>query len=130
MARTLTLLYPCRANRLSAATTSFSRVSFSPSLAAEGRELAIRVGMGIERRDNTPGLHACANFFFGNFILGIRCCWEARQSGRPMCGLFATIAMADAQTRTVTQQPYPTGGNSVVWMTSIPYVDGGGPEQP
>ena len=46
-----------------------------------------------------------------------------------LCGLFATIAMADAQTRTVTQQPYPTGGNSVVWMTNIPYVDGGGPEQ-
>ena len=29
-----------------------------------------------------------------------------------LCGLFATIAMADAQTRTVTQQPYPTGVNT------------------
>ena len=35
--------------------------------------------------------------------------------------------MADAQTRTVTKQPYP--GNSVVWITNVPYVDGGGPEQ-
>src|SRR5271166_2501053 len=46
-----------------------------------------------------------------------------------ICGLFATIAAAHAQIRTVTQQPYPTGGNSVAWITNIPYVDGGGPQQ-
>jgi acetyl esterase/lipase len=23
----------------------------------------------------------------------------------------------------------PTGGNSLVWITNVPYVDGGGPEQ-
>ena len=46
-----------------------------------------------------------------------------------ICGLFATIATAHAQIRTVTQQPYPTGENSVAWITNIPYVDGGGSEQ-
>jgi acetyl esterase/lipase len=46
-----------------------------------------------------------------------------------ICGLFATVATAHAQIRTVTQQPYPTGGNSVAWITNIPYVDGGGPQQ-
>ena len=45
------------------------------------------------------------------------------------CCLFATIATTYAQIRTVTQQPYPTGGNSVAWITNVPYVDGGGPQQ-
>jgi acetyl esterase/lipase len=46
-----------------------------------------------------------------------------------ICCLFATIATTYAQIRTVTQQPYPTGGNSVAWITNVPYVDGGGPQQ-
>jgi acetyl esterase/lipase len=46
-----------------------------------------------------------------------------------ICGVFAMIAAAHAQIRTVTQQPYPTGGNSVAWITNVPYVDGGGPQQ-
>jgi hypothetical protein len=45
------------------------------------------------------------------------------------CGLLAMIANVDAQIRTVTQQPYPTGGNSVAWITDIPYVTEGGPQQ-
>jgi acetyl esterase/lipase len=46
-----------------------------------------------------------------------------------VCGFFATIAASHAQIRTVTQQPYPTGGNSVAWIANIPYVEGGGPQQ-
>ena len=46
-----------------------------------------------------------------------------------LCAVFVTIAAGHAQIRTVTQQPYPTGGNSVAWITNVPYVDGGGPEQ-
>jgi acetyl esterase/lipase len=46
-----------------------------------------------------------------------------------ICGFLATIAVADAQIRTVTQQPYPTAGNSVAWITNVPYVNGGGPQQ-
>ena len=46
-----------------------------------------------------------------------------------ICGLLAMIANVDAQIRTVTQQPYPTGGNSVAWITDVPYVTGGGPQQ-
>src|SRR5258707_10943255 len=46
-----------------------------------------------------------------------------------ICCLFATIATTYAQIRTVTQQPYPTGGNSVAWITNVPYADGGGPQQ-
>jgi len=46
-----------------------------------------------------------------------------------ICCLFATIAATYAQIRTVTQQPYPTGANSVAWITNVPYVDGGGPQQ-
>jgi acetyl esterase/lipase len=42
---------------------------------------------------------------------------------------FATIAATYAQIRSVTQQPYPTGANSVAWITNVPYVDGGGPQQ-
>ena len=39
------------------------------------------------------------------------------------------MVAAQAQVRTVTQQPYPTGGNSVAWITNVPYVRGGGPQQ-
>ena len=46
-----------------------------------------------------------------------------------ICCLFATIAATYAQIRTVTQQPYPTEANSVAWITNVPYVDGGGPQQ-
>jgi acetyl esterase/lipase len=46
-----------------------------------------------------------------------------------ICSSIPMIAPADAQIRTVTQQPYPTGGNSVAWITDVPYVDGGGPQQ-
>jgi acetyl esterase/lipase len=46
-----------------------------------------------------------------------------------ICCLFATIATTYPQIRTVTQQPYPTGSNSVAWITNVPYVDGGGPQQ-
>jgi acetyl esterase/lipase len=46
-----------------------------------------------------------------------------------ICSLFATIATTHAQIRTVTQQPYPTGANSVAWITNVPYVEGGGPQQ-
>jgi acetyl esterase/lipase len=46
-----------------------------------------------------------------------------------ICGHLSMIAAADGQTRTVTQQPYPTGGNSVAWIRDIPYVTGGGPQQ-
>ena len=41
-----------------------------------------------------------------------------------ICGHLAMIAAADGQIRTVTQQPYPTGGNSVAWIRDIPYVEG------
>jgi acetyl esterase/lipase len=48
--------------------------------------------------------------------------------------LSASIALGvaeigRAQVRTVTQQPYPTGGNSVAWIWNVPYVPGGGPQQ-
>jgi hypothetical protein len=46
-----------------------------------------------------------------------------------ICGVLAMIANADAQIRTVTQQPYRTGGNSVAWITDVPYVTGGGRQQ-
>ena len=46
-----------------------------------------------------------------------------------ICCLIATIATIKAQIRTVTQQPYPTEANSVAWITNVPYVDGGGPQQ-
>ena len=46
-----------------------------------------------------------------------------------ICGLFAMVATSHAQIRTETQQPYPTGGNSVAWIANIPYVKGGGPQQ-
>jgi acetyl esterase/lipase len=46
-----------------------------------------------------------------------------------ICGVLAAIATAHAQIRTVTRQPYPTAGNSVAWITNVPYVDGGGPQQ-
>src|SRR6476646_5302950 len=46
-----------------------------------------------------------------------------------ICCLLATIATTHAQIRTVTQQPYPTAANSVAWITNVPYVDGGGPQQ-
>jgi acetyl esterase/lipase len=42
---------------------------------------------------------------------------------------FAAIATTHAQIRTVTQQPYPTGANSVAWITNVPHVKGGGPQQ-
>ena len=46
-----------------------------------------------------------------------------------ICCLLATIATTHAQIRTVTKQPYPTGANSVAWITNVPYVEGGGPQQ-
>jgi acetyl esterase/lipase len=46
-----------------------------------------------------------------------------------ICSLFATIAATYAQIRTVTKQPYPTEASSVAWITNVPYVDGGGPQQ-
>jgi acetyl esterase/lipase len=42
---------------------------------------------------------------------------------------LATITAAYAQIRTVTQLPYPSGANSVAWITNVPYVARGGPEQ-
>jgi hypothetical protein len=46
-----------------------------------------------------------------------------------ICCFFASIAATYAQIRTVTQQPYPTEANSVAWITNVPYVNGGGPQQ-
>jgi acetyl esterase/lipase len=46
-----------------------------------------------------------------------------------LCSFSAMLGVASAQIRTVTQQPYPTGGNSVAWITNLPYVEGGGPQQ-
>jgi acetyl esterase/lipase len=48
--------------------------------------------------------------------------------------LFVWLALGAAgigraQVRTVTQQPYPTGGNSVAWIWNVPYIPGGGPQQ-
>lgn len=51
------------------------------------------------------------------------------QSSLLICCLLATIATTHAQIRTVTKQPYPTGANSVAWVTNVPYVEGGGPQQ-
>ncbi|HEY0791548.1 MAG TPA: alpha/beta hydrolase [Chthoniobacterales bacterium] len=45
------------------------------------------------------------------------------------CAPFATASSGQAQTRTVTQQPYPAAANSVAWITNIPYVPEGGPQQ-
>jgi pimeloyl-ACP methyl ester carboxylesterase len=39
------------------------------------------------------------------------------------------LATGHAQTRTQTRQPYPTMANSISWITNVPYVAGGGPEQ-
>ena len=39
------------------------------------------------------------------------------------------IATTYAQIRTVTQQSYPTGANSVAWISNVPYVHAGGPQQ-
>jgi hypothetical protein len=36
------------------------------------------------------------------------------------CGLLVMIANVGAQIRTVTQQPYPIGGNSVAWIRDVP----------
>jgi acetyl esterase/lipase len=46
-----------------------------------------------------------------------------------ICCLLATFAMIHAQIRTVTKQPYPTVANGVAWITNVPYVQGGGPQQ-
>jgi acetyl esterase/lipase len=46
-----------------------------------------------------------------------------------ICCVFVTIVAAHAQIRTVTRQPYPTEGDSVAWITNVPYVNGGGPQQ-
>ena len=45
------------------------------------------------------------------------------------CAAVGTTDVGRAQIRSVTQQPYPTGGNSVAWIWNVPYVSGGGPQQ-
>jgi acetyl esterase/lipase len=45
------------------------------------------------------------------------------------CAAFTLPELGRAQIRTVTQQPYPTGGNSVAVIWNVPYVSGGGPQQ-
>ena len=45
------------------------------------------------------------------------------------CAAFALPELGRAQIRTVTQQPYPTGGNSVAVIWNVPYASGGGPQQ-
>jgi acetyl esterase/lipase len=45
------------------------------------------------------------------------------------CAAFGFPELGRAQIRSVTQQPYPTGGNSVAWIWNVPYVTGGGPQQ-
>jgi acetyl esterase/lipase len=45
------------------------------------------------------------------------------------CAAFGFPPLGRAQIRTVTQQPYPTGGNSVAVIWNVPYVSGGGPQQ-
>src|SRR5215469_4680506 len=39
------------------------------------------------------------------------------------------LVTGHAQARTQTKQPYPTAAHSVSWITNVPYVTGGGPEQ-
>jgi acetyl esterase/lipase len=46
-----------------------------------------------------------------------------------ICLLLASMTYGNAQTRTITQRPYPTEGNSVEWIANVPYVSAGGPEQ-
>ncbi len=46
-----------------------------------------------------------------------------------ICLLLAGLNSGNAQTRTITQRPYPTGGNSVEWIANVSYVTGGGPQQ-
>jgi acetyl esterase/lipase len=46
-----------------------------------------------------------------------------------ICGVLATVAAAHAQIRTITRQPYPTGGDSVAWITNVPYISGAGIQQ-
>jgi hypothetical protein len=41
-----------------------------------------------------------------------------------ICCLLPTIATTHAQIRTMTKQRYPTGANSVAWITNVPYVEG------
>jgi acetyl esterase/lipase len=43
--------------------------------------------------------------------------------------VFAETPASQAQTRTRTASPFPTVSKSVAWITNIPYVTGGGPEQ-
>ena len=43
--------------------------------------------------------------------------------------IVAMRVPGNAQVRTVTHFPYPNKGNSVAWITNIPYVPGGGPQQ-
>ena len=45
------------------------------------------------------------------------------------CAAFGLPEFGRAQIRSVTQQPYPTGGNSVAVIWNVPYVNGGGPQQ-
>src|SRR6202162_3405965 len=45
------------------------------------------------------------------------------------CAAVGATDVGRAQIRSVTQQPYPTGGNSVAWIWNVPYVSGGGPQQ-
>ena len=45
------------------------------------------------------------------------------------CAAVGATDVGRAQIRWVTQQPYPTGGNSVAWIWNVPYVSGGGAQQ-
>src|SRR5260370_21302237 len=43
--------------------------------------------------------------------------------------MLGSISPAQAQMRTKTKPPYPTGSKSVSWFINVPYITGGGPEQ-
>ena len=43
--------------------------------------------------------------------------------------VICMLSTGYSQTRTRTRQPYPTTANSVSWITDVPYVTGGGPQQ-
>jgi acetyl esterase/lipase len=43
--------------------------------------------------------------------------------------VICMLSTGYSQTRTRTRQPDPTTANSVSWITNVPYVTGGGPQQ-